>query len=348
MNPLFTHWEVFMLSAVLIIASAIFLVWFLWEKKHRISHPVKGGIDTSVTLPHEQEFELYHNALSLCSKKARICLDELGISYKSHHIHLIETGNYETLSRHFLKINPAGVLPALVHKGNPVYESHDIIEYAAQHSKTPELLIPKDKEKLTLMQYWSDKAGVFGEDTRPGMQQYAGNCITILTLPLFASSMSATPLRYAVMGLLFHRLKIRAVMFTLFKLIGLSGMVKIAPMMKELKTARHYMHIHLDELEKHLENSGPWLTGEQFTLADVSWVPMFERFKEADWLEYFLKDRPALAAYWQRLQGRDSYKSAILDCGHPTIDIATGWLKLKKLNNPKIKALLEAPRSISL
>ena len=341
-----------MLSSFLTLALSLslvaFVIWFIWEKKQRVSHAVKGGIDTRVTLPHEEEFELYHNALSLCSKKARICLDELGIPYKSHHIHLIETGYYETLSRHFLKINPAGVLPALVHKGHPVYESHDIIEYAAKQSSNPELLIPKDKNKLTLMQYWSDKAGVFGEDTRPGMKQYAGNCITVLTLPLFASGMTATPFRYAVMGLLFHRLKIRAVMFSLFKIIGLSGMVKIPVMMKELEKARYYMHIHLDELEKHLGNSGPWLTGEQFTLADVSWVPMFERFKEADWLNYFLQDRPAMAAYWQRLQARDSYKSAILECGHPTIDIATGWLKLKKLNNPKIKALLEAPRTAIL
>ncbi len=332
----------------LFLSLLAFFIWYIWEKKHRVSHPVKGGIDTSVTLPHKQEFELYHNALSLCSKKARICLDELGIPYKSHHIHLIETGYYQTLSRHFLNINPAGVLPALVHKGHPVYESHDIIDYAAKQSGQPALLVPEDQEQLALMQYWSDKASVFGEDTRPGMAQYAGNCISVLTLPLFASGMTATPFRYALMGLLFHRLKIRAVMFSLFKIIGLSGMVKIPLIMKELKTARHYMHIHLDELEKHLESTGPWLIGEQFTLADVSWMPMFERFREADWLEYFLKGRPALAAYWQRLKSRDSYQSAIIDCGHPTIDIATGWLKLKKLNHPKIKALLEEPRSVAL
>lgn len=334
-----------MLNTALLLSFGIFLIWYFWEKKHRVSHKVKGGIDKSVNLPHDEEFELYHNALSLCSKKARICLDELGIPYKSHHIHLIETGYYETLSRHFLKINPAGVLPALVHQGHPVYESHDIIEYAAKQSNNPNLLRPKNPEDLALMQYWADKAGVFGEDTRPGMAQYAGNCITVLTLPLFASGMTATPFRYAIMGLLFHRLKIRAVLFSLFKIIGLWGMVKIAPMMKELESARHHMHLHLDELEKHIASTGPWIVGEQFTLADVSWVPMFERFKEADWLDYFLEDRPALAAYWQRLQSRPSYKSAILDCGHPTIDIANGWLKLKKLNNPKIKALLEAPRA---
>jgi len=335
-----------MITNFLLLALCIFLVWYLWEKKHRTSHAVKGGTDRSVSLPHEQEFELYHNAFSLCSKKARICLDELGITYKSHPIDLIETGSYETISRHFLKVNPAGVVPALVHNGHPVYESHEIIKYAALHSKSPERLIPNNQEDKDLADYWSDKASVIGEDVRPGLAEYAGNCISMLTLPLFATGMTATPLRYAAMGLLFHRLKIRAVLFTTFKLIGLRGALKIPLMVKQVESGRYHMHHHLNELENHLAGSGPWIIGEQFTLADVSWMPLFERLKEADWIDYFLEGRPALASYWQRLQDRSSYKSAILECGHPTIEIANGWLRLIKKNHPKIKTLLEAPHSL--
>ena len=63
-----------------------------------------------------------------------MCLAELGIPYKSHHIHLIETESYENLSRHFLAVNPGGLVPVLVHQGHPIYESHDQIRYAAEHS----------------------------------------------------------------------------------------------------------------------------------------------------------------------------------------------------------------------
>ncbi len=333
-----------MLSTTLMLALAVFLIWFLWEKKHRVSHPVQGGLDASVDIPHTQEYELYHNSLSLCSKKARICLDELGIPYKSHQIDLIETGSYETISRHFLKVNPAGVLPTMVHNGNPVYESHDIIEYAAKNSKTPELLIPVGEKEKALSNYWINKASVVGEDVEPGIPEHAGNCISILTLPLFASGMTTTPLRYVAVGLLFHRIKFRPLIFTIFKLVGLSGALKLPPLIKMLDKARHHSHLHLDELEKHLQKTGPWICGEQFTLADVSWVPLIERLREADWLDYFLHNRPAVAAYWQRLQNRDSYQTAIINCGHPSTDIATGWIKLKKLKSPKIKAILEAPR----
>ena len=57
---------------------------------------------------------------------------QLGVVYKSHHVDLIETGSYEVISRHYLAVNPAGLLPALVHNGHPIYESHEIIAYVAQ------------------------------------------------------------------------------------------------------------------------------------------------------------------------------------------------------------------------
>ena len=53
--------------------------WWAWEKSHRKTHPVPPGLQPSITLPHEREFELYHNQLSLCSMKTRVCLAELGI-----------------------------------------------------------------------------------------------------------------------------------------------------------------------------------------------------------------------------------------------------------------------------
>ena len=336
----------FMVIGLIILVFASLILWYWQEKKQRVSHPVQGGINKSVTLQHDAEFELYHNALSLCSKKARICLDELGIPYKSHHIHLIETGYYETISRHFLKVNPAGVLPVLVHNGHPIYESHDIINYAAAHSQTPELLIPIDDSVREIMDYWSDKASVVGEDTRPGMAQRAGNCVTVLTVPLFASGMTTIPLRYVVIGLLFHRLKIRPLMFTAFKLLGPAGALRIPKFISEISVARDYMHKHLDELERHLETTGPWIAGEQFTLADVSWMSLIERFREADWLDYFLKDRPQLSAYWGRLSSRESYRTAITECSHPTIEIANALLRLTKMKYGGIKNTLEANRSI--
>ena len=104
---------------------------FLYERSRRSTHPVTAGRCESRLLPYQRDFELYHNDFSLCSKKARLCLAELGIHARLHPVDLIETGRYENLSRDFLQVNPAGLVPVLVHRGHPIYESHEQIRYAA-------------------------------------------------------------------------------------------------------------------------------------------------------------------------------------------------------------------------
>ena len=86
-----------LLGALAIVIVA--MVWWAWENAHRTTHPVPPGHRPEIVIPHEQPFELYHNALSLCSMKARVCMAELRIPYKSHHIDLIETGAYENIRR---------------------------------------------------------------------------------------------------------------------------------------------------------------------------------------------------------------------------------------------------------
>jgi len=332
-----------MLYWVFIAVICFFVLWFLWEKRHRQTRTMQGGIHKDITLAHQQEFELYHNALSLCSKKVRVCLDELDIHYKGHHIHLVETGHYETLSRHFLKVNPAAILPVLLHHGHPIYESHDILTYAAAHSKTPHLLVPKEQQAQGKMQYWVDKASVIGEDAKEGIKVSAGYCAATLSLPLFAAGMTFIPLRYPLVGLLFHRLKIRALLFSLLKISGLRGFIKLTLLLKMMAAGRDHMHQHLAELEQQLDTNSPWIMGEQFTLADVSWMTVFERLREADWLEYYLRDNqyPNLSKYWQRLHARDSYKTAILDHGHHSIDKSLRLIKDTKAAHPDIKETLE-------
>ena len=108
--------------------------WWLVEKSRRVTHPVPPGYQPDLVFPHEQAFELYHNALSLCSMKTRLCLAELGIPYRSHHVDLIETGCYENIRPGLLAVNPAGTVPVLLHHGHPIYESHEQIRYAARHA----------------------------------------------------------------------------------------------------------------------------------------------------------------------------------------------------------------------
>ena len=332
---------------ILGVTAALVVAWAV-ENRRRRTHPVPAGLQEEVTLPHEQEFELYHNALSLCSMKVRVCLAELGVPYRSHPIDLIETRCYENVRAPFLRVNPAGTVPVLVHRGHPVYESHEQIRYAAEHAAagSPQLT-PDDPGLRAAMEEWIDRSSITGDPLQEG-EQSAGNAIPGLTVPLFAAMIDQIPWWRILEGLLFHIDRRRPVIFLVMKAFDLVRVGRLTPAMKILARSRRQMAGHLDALEEQLEKSGgPWILGEAFTLADVSWLVIFERLRQTDSLHRFVHDgRPACAGYWQRLQGRPSYRSAILEQSHPTIEYGIGRLRETKERLPDLREALEGAEPV--
>ncbi|MBM4243287.1 MAG: glutathione S-transferase family protein [Deltaproteobacteria bacterium] len=320
--------------------------WYWRERGLRRTHAMAGGLHADRALPHDVEFELYHNDFSLCSKKIRMCLAELGIPYASHHVDLIETGSYETLSRRFLAVNPAALVPVLVHDGHPVYESHDILLYAARHAAAPGALVPPDEPTRAVMQQWIDRSSLTGDDPTQAFEASAGNCVAGLTVPLFAAMIRDIPTRRILEGLLFHRLKQRPLVFLLLKAKGLAGVPSLLPVRKTVLASRRHMERHLDALAQQLAQSGgPWITGAQLTLADVSWAVILERLREADWVAELIVPRPAVAAYWERLRGRPSYASAMDDHQHPLVRRGSERIVAEKARGTSFAALYAATRA---
>jgi glutathione S-transferase len=333
-----------MVGRLALLAAAGLVGWWAWEKSHRKTHPVAAGLQEGIDLAHEEEFELYHNALSLCSMKTRACLAELGIPYKGHPIDLIETGSYETLSRGFLAVNPAGTVPVLVHRGHPVYESHEQIRYAAAHAPpgSPSL-VPADPARKAEMERWID-ASSLTEDPIRYPERSIGNAVPRLTVQLFAAMIEEIPYRNILEGLLFHFDKRRPLLFLTLKARGLERLHTLGPLMRMIVVGRKHVNAHLDALEKQLgESGGPWILGETFSLADVSWMVVFERLRQVDNESVFLGGglRPACTAYWERLKARPSYAEAISGYRHPLIDHGIERLKQAKAADPVLRIALE-------
>ena len=329
----------YVVAGILLLAVAGFLL----EKRRRRTHPVPPGYQEDLELPHTAEWELYHNALSLCSMKTRFCLAELEIPYVGHHIDLIETGAYETLRPKLLRVNPGGTVPVLLHNGHPIYESHEQIRYAARF--VPEgipALVPSDPAEREEMDAWVDRTTLTNPLEEPGKS--AGNAVPGQTLPLFCTMIEKIPLHRIVEGLLFHFDKRRPVMFILFKLLGIRCLPRLGPLPEVIGDTRGILLGFLDELDGRLgKNGGPWIMGEQFTLADVGWVVILERIRQASAENVFLDpaDRPHVAAYWERLKARPSYRRAILDHDHPLIDYGRDRIAEAKTTDPNVRMLLE-------
>jgi glutathione S-transferase len=69
--------------------------------------------------------ELYHNINSVCAQKVRVALKEKGQEPKEHLLTLQGDQNDPA----YMKLNPNGVVPTLVHDGKVITESSLILYY---------------------------------------------------------------------------------------------------------------------------------------------------------------------------------------------------------------------------
>jgi glutathione S-transferase len=331
---------------ILAALAAACALWFAFEKSRRKTHPVTGGLHPDITLPHGAEFELYGNAFSHCSRRTRLVMAELGIPYTHKPIDLIETGSYQTLSPEYLKINPSGLIPTLVHNGHPIYESDDILAYAAKHARpgAPKL-VPDDPETRARMQAWIDFCNLSSADPTGGMERRMGSCVPPLTLPLFVAAIRYIPLNRILVGMLFHPDKKRPVFFTAGKLLGLKRMLAQKPLQQMIGAGRRHMATHLAHLDRALkETDGPWILGEQFTLADITLACVLLRIDETGFLDGFIKEGKldAVRAYYDRLRARPSWQAAIRNITHPIIEQAVADLKHTRATDSEIGRALAA------
>jgi glutathione S-transferase len=311
---------------LIIIPLSVGILWFSSEKSRRRSRPVAGGVDLSTTLTHQAPFELYSNSFSHCSRKTRLVMDELQIDYQYHHIDLIETGWYQTISPQYLKINPAGLVPTLVHKGHPVYESDDILNYAQDAAGTAApKLVPHDPELKALMNKWLDFCAIESGNPMSSMASKAGACIPGLTMPLFITAIRYIPLRRIMVGFLFHPDKQRPAFFSAAKLLGLSVLMSVKPLRRMVHASRDHMCRHLQTLNKQLVmTEGSWILGENYSLADISIGCLLLRLEETGWLSYFEETQKIheLRDYYLKLKARPNWQTAIVNHGHPIIEQA--------------------------
>lgn len=313
----------------LILVAGLVVLWVV-EKSRRKTHPVTGGLHPEISLPHKAEFELYSNSFSHCSRKARLAMAELDIPVRHHAIDLVETGKYETISPAFLRINPAGYVPTLVHHGHPVYESDDILAYAAAHAPaSAPSLTPGDAPERATMEQWIARATLPNKITPEELRHSAGACVPGLTLPIFMTAIRYIPLWRILPGFLFHPHKERPAFFMAARVLGLRRLCTNGKIRGMIRGSREHMRDHLQALEAKLVEGGPWILGEKYTLADVSWSALLLRLDETGWLDWFNTESPMpnVQRYYARVRERPSWRTAITEMLHPIIQNASADLK---------------------
>ena len=69
---------------------------------------------------------LYHNDMSLCAQKARVCLAEKGLAWEDRHL-VLRDGPHQ--QEWYKKLNRRAVVPTLIDGDKVIPESNVILEY---------------------------------------------------------------------------------------------------------------------------------------------------------------------------------------------------------------------------
>jgi len=98
---------------------------------------------------------LHHGDTSTASAKVRLALSEKKLAYESR-LYVLRRGEHKTPD--YLAINPAGVVPTLVHDGTAIRESNVILEYLEDAFPEPPLLSasPHDRAHTRLLMRETD------------------------------------------------------------------------------------------------------------------------------------------------------------------------------------------------
>ena len=79
-------------------------------------------------------FKLYHHGSYVCAAKVRFAMDQKGIEWDGIYIDILKG---EQFNPDYLKLNPKGIVPTLVHNDTVILDSTVICEYLDQ-------IVPED------------------------------------------------------------------------------------------------------------------------------------------------------------------------------------------------------------
>jgi glutathione S-transferase/GST-like protein len=233
--------------------------------------------------------ELYHFWSSVCSVRCRMALEEKGVSWTSRYVDLFK---FDQLRPEYLALNPRGLVPTLVHDGYPIRESSVINEYIDEAFDGPSLRpsSPLGSARMREFVYLCDEG--FSAIVKLTMVKYI--------LPKLRNRWGDDELRKQA-----ERRPTR------FYQDVHSRAVRSEITEQELGAAR----ATIDELLDHLERTlmpGPWVVGNQFTLAEISIAPYMFRLAALGADQFWSRQRrPRINAWCEALAGRPAFKTAV-------------------------------------
>lgn len=233
------------------------------------------------------ELVLYDGAGVPSPRRVKICLLEKGLPFR---IRWMNLGLMDQKAPDYLKLNPTGMVPTLVHDGKAIYESNVINEYIDATFPNPPL-VPKDAYGQARMRMWFAFENDFAKPFRDavyetmGKQRLQGTGITPEKLreEISKRTRNEAYIRFATKVL------------TTPKDEALIGERQLVLMEK------------MALMEDQLADGRPWLCGDEFTLADIALAPRVDMFPVVGVPDLYARF-PHIGRFMARMKARPSWE----------------------------------------
>jgi len=218
-------------------------------------------------------------------------MKEKGLFWEVIEINLFRNEQYDP---QYLKLNPKGVVPTIIHDGRAVIESTLICEYLDDVFPRP-ALIPSDPLLRTHMRLWSK---MVDEGLHEGISEIS--FCAMFRERMRNLSPEQREIRFRNVGDPRRRDRFKST----FDIGTLSPFVlhAVAAYEKMFKM-----------LESALAEGGPWILGSSPSLADINLMPYIARLEFLGLANLWTDQRPHVEAWWDRVRGWPSYRAGIVD-----------------------------------
>lgn len=232
--------------------------------------------------------ELYHNDMSTCAQKVRLTLAESSVEWQGHHMNLRRG---DTRTAEYLQLNPEGVVPTLIDEGTVICESTVIMEYLADAYPEPALR-PASAKQRARMRAWTKQLD-------EGLHAAVGTISNAVAFRYQTMNGRTEQQVKEHINRIPDPAKRERTMEVTFKGVEASYFEPALRRWDKLFT----------DME-HALRSDAWLTGDQYTLADIAYVPYLTRFEHLEF-SGVLAERPNLANWYDRVKARPNYAVGI-------------------------------------
>jgi glutathione S-transferase len=265
-------------------------------------------------MPALQTPTLYHGRTSVCSVKARLALAEKGVDFDSK----LLTLRGDQFDPAYMKLNPNAVVPTLIHDGHVIIESTVIMHYVDEAFPGAPLMPadPLARARARMITKLMD-------------EHVHISCMTLT----FATANRAHLARMSPQEMEAELAKAPdARRSEIKRQVVRQGLD--APLVAEALAHQQKLH---DQIESAMQR-GPYLAGESYSLADAAATPYVWRLEQLK-LAPIWQHRPGVAAWYERIRARPSFKTAV-----------EGWVTpadLQRYANepdpwPKVREILRA------